>query len=563
MKIKFIAKFNISSRLLLLLVLSTISLVFLAVTMLYQFNRSSELINAILDKTIPALREMSNIEVALKDLNVKSYIIVYSPSLDVVDEKLSSVESDKVTIQKQFKAQRDLVDNEKQKAIFDQLQDQYKEYSDSLGQSFIFKKKGNNEYAIAELNGNAMPLQKQMMQTFETLKIEKVRTNDNEVKRYRDQQIYNLIVLGVSSVSFLILIVACAIWIYRSTLIPLRNMESAMVNAASTLDFTKRVKVMHNDEVGNSVQAFNRLLETLQLAFGELTSVVKKNEAASVEMHQSALMLGQIADHGNQSAIKIRNSVHQILVQVEEISTSANESGRLAEKSGKVAAENALIIHDSVDRIQSLNKIVEDATQQVFKLAESSNSISKVVQEISKIAEQTNLLALNAAIEAARAGETGRGFAVVADEVRKLADRVADLTRSVSKKILEVSDSSATSTVMMKEVLVQMAITMQLASDAEAAMTNIEQYSQKVTVNADNMKNLAENSHTFSRSIVDQVSVVTTSMENAGTAAGSTQESSVHLFDISKQIASIVDRFKVSDQKTAMSEGGRGTVDFF
>ena len=563
LKIAFFRNISISTRMILLVALSAISLLILAMTMWYQFNRSNVLIGAILDKTIPALREMSNIEVAMKEMNVKSYVIVYSPNLEIVEDKISSLATDKDSIQKKLSEQHELADNEKQKPIVEQLQDQYKDYSNSLEQSINFKKLNKNELAIAELNGNAMPSQREMMQTFETLKIEKVRSNDNAVNSYHTQQIHNILILGVSSLCFLTLIVACGVWIYRSTLIPLRNMESAMVSVSSTLDFTNRVKVVQNDEIGKSVLAFNSLLETLQYAFGELTVVLKHNEVASVEMHQSAAVLGEIASQGNLSAGHIHSSVHHILQQVAEISASANESGLLAEKSGKEAAKNSITIHETVERIQSLTQIVSNASEQVLKLAESSNSISIVVKEISKIAEQTNLLALNAAIEAARAGEAGRGFAVVADEVRKLADRVAELTRSVSEKITEVRDSSSASTVMMKKVEEEMTITMQLARNAGQAMSNIEQYSEQVTVMVDNMKALAANSHKSSSGIAVKVDEVTSSIENANVAAGHTKDSADNIYNISKKIARVVDRFKVSDQQMALSTVGKGTIDIF
>jgi methyl-accepting chemotaxis protein len=563
LKLNLINDINISSRLILLVIISALSLLILAATMWYQFNRGNELVGGLLNKTIPAIREMSNIEVALGDMNVKSYVIVYAPNPDIVEDNIRNLLSNKESIQKQLNAQRDAVDNEKQKAIIDQLQDQYKEYVTSLEQSIVLKRKGNNEYAVAEINGNAMPMQREMMQTFETLKIEKVRTSDLAADFYRNQQRNNLIILGGISVFFLLLIVACGVWNYRAIMIPLRTMESAMESIAISLDFTHRVTVMQDDEVGKSVRAFNSLLETLQLAFGELTTVVKRNEVASVEMHQSAMVLGKIAEHGILSAKQIHDSVHQILAQVAEISSSAHDSGRLAAKSGKEAAENASIIRDAVARIQSLTQIVGGASQQVFKLADSSKSISMVVQEIGKIAEQTNLLALNAAIEAARAGESGRGFAVVADEVRKLAERVGKLTRSVADKIAEISDSSTASTEIMKRVEAEMVVTMQLATAAGVAMSNIEQYSQEVTDKVDNMKSLAANSHASSSGIVDKVDVVVSTIENANDAADHTKAASQNLYDVSLHITNVVDRFKVSDKQTDAASTERGTVDLF
>ena len=85
---------------------------------------------------------------------------------------------------------------------------------------------------------------------------------------------------------------------------------------------------------------------------------------------------------------------------------------------------------------------LEQATQLVRRLAESSEKIDSAVTVIGAVAAQTRLLALNATIEAARAGAAGRAFSVVAGEVKSLSDDVAKSSSEIAAQVAAAQDAA-------------------------------------------------------------------------------------------------------------------------
>ncbi len=128
--------------------------------------------------------------------------------------------------------------------------------------------------------------------------------------------------------------------------------------------------------------------------------------------------------------------MEQLSQTIGEISGNVNGAAEVANESEASTFFGKGNVEATIQNIQSLNRHLQLADQQVAGMSKSVADISQALQVIEGIAEQTNLLAVNAAIEAAHSGESGNGFVVVATEVRELATRTQQATDSI-KQVLE------------------------------------------------------------------------------------------------------------------------------
>nr|WP_281427606.1 HAMP domain-containing methyl-accepting chemotaxis protein [Azospirillum formosense] len=179
-----------------------------------------------------------------------------------------------------------------------------------------------------------------------------------------------------------------------------------------------------------------RSLEEIASSFeGAVGSVVSRFVAESTEMEESARSMSATAEETNRLATSVAAATEQTSANVETVAAASEQLTSSIEEITRQISESTNIVREAMT-------LAERANGQIGGLADSVQSIGRVVDLINDIASQTNLLALNATIEAARAGEAGKGFAVVANEVKALAAQTARATGEIAAQAAGIQSAT-------------------------------------------------------------------------------------------------------------------------
>jgi methyl-accepting chemotaxis protein len=284
-------------------------------------------------------------------------------------------------------------------------------------------------------------------------------------------QIYGAFISLFGAVIFLFITVIGIGYIYKffnKYIDGLSKLKESM-EFASIGDFTQKIDMKLKDEVGETIERYNSLLEALNKSFGFIKTGMKKlsegdlsfrveekMEGGFEEIRQSfnnsLESLSKVIDSSVSSFNKVENSLITSIDKFNGISKNIKNQEQFVievRDNFKSYAQNLEGIIEKITTIRELSKkallSITQGSERMEQFLATSNEIKDIGYEISsfvesiiEISEQTNLLALNAAIEAARAGEMGRGFAVVADEIRKLSEKTQNSASLVQKSVRNV-----------------------------------------------------------------------------------------------------------------------------
>ncbi|WFO52956.1 methyl-accepting chemotaxis protein [Aeromonas veronii] len=537
---------NIARRLQLIALLVILALIFLSWFSINRLDSANRDLGYVTDNTVPSISLIKEVQADFYEL----HSLVQTHVLNTDTGKMQQIETGITGIRGQInsllgKYKAELLSNDEDRRLTDDDQRIVAQYYQEIDKVLQLSRQNKNDEARDMLAGEATNLFHQFAKAIElhvNFNIDLGLELKAQGKENYDNSLQTLIVIAGGTG---LLTLGLFTWLFMQVASPLRTAMDTLTRIQRDLNFTLRADVKQQDEIGLTLNAVNRLLDTLQQTFTEFSVGSLQIKSTAESLSQAAQHLASSASQANDATSLIAAGVEEMTVSITDISQRTQETSRITNESGQLATEGGRTIDRTVNAINEIADSIRQASAEVIALGEGISRIGGVVNVIRDVAGQTNLLALNAAIEAARAGESGRGFAVVADEVRKLAERTAQSTQEISATVeaIQQESNNTVSRMHLVEEKVSQGVTM--ATESGAIIAEIRSASHRVMEQVGEITNAIREQSSAAESIAHQVEQIAQVVQQTSSTAEETSAAAEELNVTTESIHQQISRYRI------------------
>ena len=241
-------------------------------------------------------------------------------------------------------------------------------------------------------------------------------------------------------------------WQVRSITQPLDSLRALVTEVEMTSDFSRRIKNITEDEVGQTAMAFNSLLTAQQLAISEVNTVVEALASGNFETLVTADLKGDLASMKNSvnaCALSVKGTM-DALAEVMRALYDGNFNQRM---SGQVKGDLRALVDQAMQEMQSIlgdvTRVMDDVAKgdltgriKINGRGDLANLTSNINQSLESLSAAMRAINSNTRQVAAAANETSQAISQISDGAQNQMHGIAQLANAVKETAMSVTDVS-------------------------------------------------------------------------------------------------------------------------
>ncbi len=250
-----------------------------------------------------------------------------------------------------------------------------------------------------------------------------------------------------------------ALWIVRSITRPLEGIRSVAMAVASTSDFSRRVKVDSEDDLGQTARAFNQLMQTQQEAIDAVNRTLQAMAAGDLRQRVSTDLqgdLGQMKQAVNASADQIERTFAEVLKIAQAL-----RAGRFA-AAGDTQLQGAFgqVVREAMGAMASLQAMIGDVGRVMQQVAQGDLSLQvqaqgqgdletlkrNINESLQALAQALRTIHGNTRQVATASTQTSHAIGQISDGAQNQTHAISQVAVAVRQSATSVADVSRNTT---------------------------------------------------------------------------------------------------------------------
>ncbi len=294
-----------------------------------------------------------------------------------------------------------------------------------------------------------------------------------------------------------------AVLIVRSVVRPLQQVQSVVAAVAQDFDYSRRVPVTQEDEVGRTAQAFNQLLQAQQTAISQVNEVVAHLSRGQLDQRITSDLrgdLGLMKAAVNQSLDSVRT-----IMQAFDGLTSALQSGQFsyhAQHDAAIQGDFRRSLQQAMTSMRALESMMSEVGSVMGAVAQGDLSRRVSAEgrgDLDRLKQHINvsLNALGAAMQAvhnntrqvaAAANESSTAIGQISDGAQNQTHAISQVATAVRQTAESVADVSKNTSIASHKSQESMAL-MRKGLDKMAQMVEVV---QSIAANSEKINKITE-----------------------------------------------------------------------